>query len=275
MEIFNYDDYRSYLKSALIEKNSKQRGNLSKLAQALKIHSSLLSMILNGKRSLTLEQAFDLAQYFELNPLETDYLATLAQIERAGTHQLKTYFMKKIADLKNQASELKSRVKLTQSLSSLDQSIFYSSWHYSAIHLFCSTSSIGKTMVEIKNEFKISNERVLEVIEFLTSKSFLVEIQHRFQTGIQSSMIEYGSPYLGSHHHNWRSRSLARIDDLSKKEIMITAPFSISEKDFAKIREMVLKTAKAASEIIVESPPEKVACMNLDLFWVVPSEREI
>ena len=60
------------------------------------MQSTLLSMIISGQRELSFEQAYDLSQYLQHTPLESEYFLALVQFERAGNQRLRKYFEEKI-----------------------------------------------------------------------------------------------------------------------------------------------------------------------------------
>ncbi|WP_408099222.1 DUF4423 domain-containing protein [Peredibacter sp. HCB2-198] len=86
--------------------------------------------------------------------------------------------------------------------------------------------------------------------------------------GTQRTYLERSPPLLEKHHSNWRLRALNQFDSLSEEEMMFTSPMSISKKDFVKLREMLAEFIEKSSQIIRESPAKKVACLNIDFFWV-------
>ncbi len=85
MNIFEFDDYKTIIKLLIKEMPKKGYGEVRKIAQHLRIHSTLLSQILNGDRHLTMDQAYSLSAYFGLDTIETKYFLILIQKARAYT----------------------------------------------------------------------------------------------------------------------------------------------------------------------------------------------
>lgn len=96
MSIFNFDSYRRYLVNHLSLLPHKGRGHISKMANAMKIQPTLMSMILSGTRELNPENAIELSIYLEHTEIESEYFLLLVQYERAGTYKLKGHFKKRI-----------------------------------------------------------------------------------------------------------------------------------------------------------------------------------
>lgn len=274
MDIYRYNNYRDYLVEIVNSRAVNERGVVSSLAKALRIHTSLMSMILSGKRNLSVEQAYDLCFYLELTDAESEFFILLVQKERAGTDRLKKHLEKKMESFIAQSNLVKSRFSDYKTLTQSDQAIFYSHWIYSAIHLFCTIGRNGKNLVEICDEFKLSRLKIKKVLDFLIKTDLLSEDNGCYQVTTKSTLIGVDSPFLQQHRINWRNRALLRVDDLSDTELMVSAPFSVSKNDFTKIREILLTSLKKTTKIINDSDEELVACLNLDLFYVNHSYQE-
>ncbi len=67
---------------------------------------------------------------------------------------------------------------------------------------------------------------------------------------------------------NWRAKALQRRESISATELALTAPMSISIKDFVKIREKLLECIKENLEIAKNSPAEDIAFLNIDFLWL-------
>lgn len=268
MDLYAHDDYRDYVRSTILSRPQQGRGEITRMAAHLGIHSTLMSLILSGKRELNQEQAFELCSYFEFTESETEYFLLLVQIQRAGTVALKKHYTKKAEEFRRQSMKLSARVKTGTVLKDVDKAVFYSSWVYSAIRLFCSTSSQGKTLEEITQYLARPRAKVLEEVSFLLGAGLLGENKGRYQMLTQRTFVEFGSPLLVKHHTNWRLKSLQAADRITPDELMVTSPCSLSKSDFQKLKKMLMDFVRDSSEIIRDSEPEGVACLNLDLYWL-------
>lgn len=268
MSIFDFSNYRDFLKSYIAKLPRRGHGELSKIAQHLGVHSTLVSLIFSGERELSPEQAFDLAQYLQLTDLETDYFGLLVQASRGGNHRYKAFINKKIEEKKAEALKLSNRFTHDKSLSEEQRSVFYSSWIYSAIRLYTSTDESGRTIEEIVERFDLARTKVVPILQFLVSAGLVVQEKDRYLMGVQRTFLEQGSPHLLKHHSNWRIKALQRSDQVSEKEMMFTSPISVSREDFDKIRESLANLLKEVSQRVKDSPAEDIACLNVDLFWI-------
>jgi len=268
MSIFSYSDYRKYLNSYIAGLPKKGRGELSKMATHLGVHSTLMSLILSGERELTIEQAYDLATYLQLTDMEMEFLVLLVQYQRAGNHRYKSHVKKKLDALRTEATKLSNRFEHETKLTEEQRSLFYSSWIYSAIRLFTSTKSHGVKVEEITERFRLTRQQVMSVLQFLESAGLITQEKDHYKFGTQRTFLEQGSPHLVKHHSNWRIKSVQKADRISNEELMFTSPISLSKKDFELIREDLAELLKKISLVVKESPAEEIACLNIDLFWI-------
>lgn len=270
--IFEFTDYRLYLKSHLKQLPKKGRGELTKISAHLRVNTTLLSQVMAGGRELSLEQVFDLSEYLGHTELESEYFSLLVQCERAGTQKLKNHLRRRIELKQQEALQLSRRISHEKELSELERSKFYSSWVYSAIHLFTSLrDDDGMSLLEIAERFRLPKAKTSEILQFLLSAGLIEESSGRFKMGVQSTFVGKDSPELLKHHSNWRVQAVRKSESLTERELMFTGQVSLSRKDFAKIREQITELIQAVAVTTKDSKPDDVACLNIDWFWVEPS----
>lgn len=275
MKIYESSHYRQFIKHFIDHGPVKGRGALSKIAAKLNVHSTLVSLILSGKRELTMEQACEFIDFMDLTEDEGNYFLLLVERERAGTIKLKKRIQNQLDKIKSEQSSVGTKLPSKKVLSEKDQAQFYSHWLYSGIRLFCTTSEKGKTVEEIVDYFKVSRVKAVNTLNFLTQVGLVVQEKGRYKMGEQRTYIGPGSPFLLKHHTNWRLKSLQKMPDISSEELMVTSPFSVSRKDFVRIKELLLDFIAESSKVIQKTDPVDLACFNLDLFWLEPQKKEI
>jgi uncharacterized protein (TIGR02147 family) len=266
--ILNYSDYREFIKAYIAQLPKKGRGEIGKMAKHMNVSSTLFSQALAGDKQLSQEQCYKLSEYLGLTALEADYFLCLLQVDRAGTKELKDYYIKKSTLIKSEGFKLSNRVIAKKNLSEEEKSVFYSSALFSAIRLYTSTSIEGKGLDEITSRFDLSRSKTISFLQFLNDAGLIVEENGKYKMGPQSTHLESTSRHLHKHHANWRLRSTQYSEDLSDSELMYTAPVSISKRDFDVLREQMVEFIKKFLKQVHDSPAEEVACFNLDWFWI-------
>lgn len=267
--IFEFDDYKTWMKAKIHLKPQHGRGEISRIAECLNVHVTLVSQILRNDKDFTIEQAHTIAEYFGINDLETDYFMNLVQMNRAGTASLKEFFKRQQAELKAKSLHLKNRLNVDRNLTTEESARFYSSWLYSAIRVYCSIGE-GKTKEEIAIQFQLKNKELNDAIDFLISTGLLKLKDQGYVVGPQRTHAAFGTPFLKSHLSNWRTKTLESIHSLTPEELMYSSCLSISKKDFAILRERFAEAVKAVNETVQSTEPEEMVVFNLDWTLLKP-----
>jgi uncharacterized protein (TIGR02147 family) len=269
MTIYSYTDYRLFLGAYLTKLPHKGRGEVTRMAQAIGVTPSLLSQVLSESKNLNLEQAQELCEYLELTSHESEHFLLMVQYQRAGTKKLGDYFKKKLQLSFEASIEVKQKVRQDKNLTDNDKALFYSHWLYVAIWLFTSIGK-GKSLEDVASEFKLSREEASKILHFLTNTGLTLYENEKYTMGPQSIYISRESPHLIRHHTNWRLRAIEACDKITTDEMIVTAPISLSESDFKKVRARLSEVLKEVVDTAIASDADRVACFNLDFFWVRP-----
>ncbi len=265
MRIFDFDSYKKFIVARIDASPKGGRGQVRLIASHLRVHTSLISQIVRGSKHLTLEQAVDLAAYFGLNPIETDYLLTLVEWERAGSTALKKFFLEKRERLLRQSKKVSALFSKSQSLSESQRAIFYSQWYFSAIRLLTDIPAF-QTREAIAEHLKLSQATARAAVDFLLSAGLVVEKKGVLECGPTWTFASDGTPHAARHHTNWRLKALERIEQRREHEVQITLPVTLSVKDRAKLRKMIFKFVEESKELVESSPAEVLSILTLDLF---------
>ena len=268
MSPYRFTELKAFLRAHIQQLPHRGRGEISHIAQHLRVSASLVSQVLSGDKLFTPEQAQALAEYLQLAPLETEYIAYLTQKERAGSRALRTLWERKLAELRERSLKVANRVATDRAITEEEKSVFYSSPIYAALSLFTSLGEQGKTLAEICERFELSRPKALQILEFLLKTDLCRQKGDRYFQGAQKTHLEEGSPHILRHHSNWRLRAISRCEDLAKTELMYSAPISLSRIDFDLLREEMVEFLKRFLAKVHESPAEEIACFNMDFFWI-------
>ncbi|HWU42914.1 MAG TPA: DUF4423 domain-containing protein [Bdellovibrio sp.] len=215
--LFELQDYKVWINQHIRKLPHGGRGELSRIGNHLGIHVSLVSQILRGDKDFTIEQGHALTKYFGLNEIETEFFVLLIQINRAGTHALKSFFIKRRNQLIQLSQDLKNRLPIDRQLNHEEGAQFYSSWLYSAVRVYTSLDQ-GKTSDEIQKQFHLSSEVASAILTFLLQVGLCEKKMDRYTIGPQRTHLAFGSPFLKSHLSNWRIKSLESMTDLKAVE---------------------------------------------------------
>ena len=267
MTIFEFSDYRDYLRNYIKKLPKRGRGEIHRMAQFIGIHPSLLSQVLSDSKNLTLEQAQLLGKYLGFTPLENEFLFCSVQVYRAGTKELENYFKDKLKELQKSSQNISKTLRQDRQLNAEETALFYSHWLYSAIWLYSSLKG-GRNLDDIISWFQIPRERALDILQFLVQTG-LCKIENGYYVmGPQSVFLDKGSVNVPRHHTNWRLRAIETSDKLESDELMYTAPMSLSVSDFKKLRSRMTEIIKEVTDVAIPSEAEAMVCFNLDFFLI-------
>ncbi|WP_413557872.1 TIGR02147 family protein [Bdellovibrio sp. HCB209] len=269
LQIWQFSNYRDYLKAFIQYQPNGGRGQASKISSALGIHTTLFSQILNGHRDLTLEQGALFCDFDGMNESEADLFLNMVSLERAGNESLRKRLKKQIEEQKATFSEVRKRIgSVNKKLTTYDQSVFYSSWKYSAIRMLASLEKVPD-LNEMAQMLDLTRQRLTEMVDFMLEKGLLVEEKGRVRIGAAKTHVDAKSQWATRHHTNWRTRNLTRLEVIADHEICFTVPFSCTKEDYKKIREIFLQAIEDASKIVGNSDGEETHVLCMDLFDMI------
>lgn len=265
MKVFDFQDYKKYVLAELGTRPKGGHGEFQRIAKALKVHSTMVTHVLKGHLHLSAEQSLALAEYLGLGELETDYLLALVQLARAGDPRTRRYFEQQLTRLKDRSLNLGARLTARSALSEQDQAMFYSSWVYAAIRLLSAVPAL-QTRAAFAETLGLPPARVNQAVDFLVSRGLCEEKGKRVVYRELRTYVGAESPLAARHHANWRARVVSQLETLGPQELAFTYPTVISEADFLRLREELVRLIERFKKECDASPSEKLYCLNVD--WV-------
>lgn len=265
VSVFEFKEYRVFLKAWIESQGSKSHGLKTRMAQACEVSSTLMSLVFKGEKSLTLEQALNLTEFLAMNELETEYFLGLIELDRAGTLKLQNRIQKKLKALNEQSKQVSSRIKKDLELNEENKAVYYSNWIYVAIRNLTAIDGF-QTPVAIAERLNLPQRLVIEALDFLVRNHLCVQTDKGYSYGPALTFVPKESPFVNQHHRNWRQKSLERMSFRRDEDLFVTSPVSLSAADAEKIKALLLTAFESSMKIVKPSPSEKVFCLNLDWF---------
>lgn len=263
-DLFEFKDYRAYLKAAL-PTSGKERGSRVRLADALGVQKGFVSSVLHGNAGLSLEQALKTSSFLSHSPEEREYFLLLVQFARAGSKDLSDYFETKLTEFQKRRNEIRERIQTKKSLSEPDQVRYYSSWHYTAVHM-CLMIPQLRTPQAIAAYLHVPLPVVSRVLEFLVETGLAAQIGGKYSAGATRIHLPSESPLVARHHANWRMEAIRSTDRDAKGDLHYSSVMSISKDAAEQIRKILLNSIQAMEPIIRDAKDEGVYVLTTDLF---------
>ena len=264
--LFDFDDYRAYLKFAL-PVSGPLRGSRSKLAESLGCQSAFVSLVLGGNTHFSLEHSAKISRFLKLDEDEQDFFLLLVHLARAGSKDLEDYYKKRIEAIRRRRREIKERVVTTQSLSESDQLTYYSSWHFTAVHMCLMVPHLQERR-SISTALQLPTDTVSSVLNFLTRTGLAEQRGDKFVCGPIRIHLPDSSPLVSKHHTNWRMRAVQSLDNRSHTDLHYSSVMTLSEVATERIRDLLLQTIQDSEPIIKDAKNEIVCALSLDLFQI-------
>lgn len=271
MTIFDFDDYKKFVEARIQDFPSGGRGIFKSMAEAMKVPRSTLSQVFNGDRDLTFEQAIDLAGFFELPALETDFFMALVERSRAGNVRLRAFSERKIEALRQKSKTLIGRIPPQAVVNEKVKATFYSDWYYSAIRQACALPEL-ETISDIAAHLGLPLNRTKQVMEFLLQSGLCVKDKNRYSIGPSTTHIPSDDPLVFRHHQNWRLAAVRRMQEypyLDDDEYCLTIPCTLNPEAMAELRKLLFETVLKITQVMDTTKSEEhISFVNIDLLRI-------
>lgn len=271
MDLYSNTDYREALSRKIEEYPHQGHGKKSELSRYLGVHTTLVSQVLKGHKDLSVDQVLLAAKFFSLSELETEYLSTLLMQNRSANQTSKKYFDEKLNTIRNKAKNISQRVKKDFELTEEIKAIYYSDWSYAAICQAVALDEI-QNADDISNFLNLSRGQVVNKLEFLLECGLVIKENNNLTYGVNSLHLAKTSPWIKSHHMNWRQKAIESLNDNDDRALHYSCPLTISSKDAEKLHQLVIKFIEEMREVVDPSPCEEFYCLNID--WFLPGKIE-
>lgn len=263
-------DYKRFIFELLREMPKGGHGQFRKIAHALGVHTTMVTHIFKGHLHLGAEQSLAMAEFLGLSEFETQYFINLVHLARAGDQRTKKFYAQQLSILKEKTKNLQTRLEVKNALDEADQAIYYSSWIYSAIRLLSAIPRFQSASA-IAEELNLPISRIRKALDFLLSRKLCEEQNGKIVYSTTATYLDSRSPLVTRHHVNWRLKVIEQMEKLTQEELAYTYPVVISEEDFPKLREVLIKSIEQFKKIADPSKSEKLYCFNVD--WVEIKNR--
>jgi uncharacterized protein (TIGR02147 family) len=263
--VFDFQDYKAYIRAWIAAQPKGGRGVRSRLAGALGCQVAYVSQILNGHLHLSVEQAVRVNGFFAHSKDEGNYFALLVQHARAGDKETSAYFQELLEAELAKRLLLTRRLGLAQGIQPEDQVTYYSAWYYSAAHVLVTIPEF-RTKRAIAAKLGLSPERTADVLDFLVRTGLVKQNGDQFAPGASQIHLDQHSKLTARSHANWRVKALGSLDSPRETDMHYSGVFSISATDALKLKALLLKQVEEVIGVVKPSREEQLAVFCVDFF---------
>lgn len=264
---FEHGDYKKLVVDLIESTPGGGRGKRKALADAIGCQVSHVTSVLSGTSHFSQEQAEAAARFLGLNGRETEFLLLLVDFNRAGTVPLRKFYQSLLDEKREKYSALKTRLKMPDSLEGYQESVYYSSWQFAAVHVLLSIPQF-QSREAIAHKLGLTLSRVDEILFFLVETGLCKKEGHEYRLARPLLHLDKTSPLISKHHTNWRLRAMQSFDETTEEALHYSSVVTLSVADYKKVREILARALSEALKVITQSPEEDVAAVCIDLFRI-------
>jgi uncharacterized protein (TIGR02147 family) len=266
--VFDFKDYKAFFRNFEQSRKSFERGFRSKLAEFIGCQSGYISHVFNGNAHLSLEQGYKAAVFLSLEERERKYLLLMIESARAGTKELRSHFEEELISFREEYLNIKKRVGDARTLTEKEQSTYYSSWHYLAVHVASSLKEYDNAKA-IASALNIPEQVVNGILLFLLQTGIIKEEKGSLKSGLTEIHLNRESPLIRQHHTNWRIAAIQSLMNDIKTDVHYSTVSSLSKDDAEKLRGEMVTLIQNYVEVIKPSKEEVVYGFNLDFYNLI------
>ncbi len=263
--VFDCSSYKDFLNEAEASRKQVERGFRRRLAEAVGCQSGYISQVLNTSAHFSLEQGLMISKFLGLSSMEQKYFLTLIEKERAGTKELSRYFAGELEQIKETHLNIKERVGNFRELTESQQSVYYSSWHYLAIHMICTIPGYNEPK-KIAQALNLSDEVVNNILLFLLQTGILEQKKNQLVAGYTQVHLSRESTLIKQHHTNLRISAMQSLINNRKSDIHYSTVSTLSLADAEILRSKMVELIETYVATVKPSKEEDLVAFNLDFY---------
>lgn len=264
--IYEYANYKAFLRDLIRRFPRRGRGQSRQLAEHLGVAPIVVSQVLARDRHFTVDQILKVSEFFGLDEKSSEYLILLVSRDRAETKSLKSFYTKKLEALKKETLDIKNLVQGRDALTEAEKGVFYSNWIYTGVVILTSIDGY-QTVEAIADYYGLSRAKVGEIVEFLVSCGLVLRDEKgRLSPGRSSTHIDAKHPLVNNHRRNWRDKAREKFLESADDDYFYSSPMSLSRRDADSLKKELLNLIKTFSNQVADSKSEVAMCLNIDWF---------
>lgn len=265
VSVYEYRDYKKFVQDWIEQAPHGGRGYRRALAEAIGCQTPFITHVLSGNYHFSAEQAERCGRWMGLTDQEVEFLVLLVMQQRSGTKTLEKLWERQIADRRKQSVALKKRVAIRDSLSREDQLIYYSSWHYAAVHMALLNPE-SQHIEGLQEAIQLPLTRLVKILDFLIDRGLVRKDKNLFKVAKSFLHLELESPLVLQHHTNWRLKAVEAVAAHDPENLHYSGVISLSREDFEWVRARLSLLLEEIAERIKGSSDESLATLAFDWF---------
>lgn len=262
-------DFREYVRQTLARRQAVDPTFTStKVAKKMRIQRSYLSNVLNGRGSLTQDQAYLFSRAVGLSASEEHYLSLLLELDRSVVEERKREIIELLKAINLPKDSSGNRMK-SAGVNVSEEAVakYYSDPHYPICHMYLCIDEYANDPWSLAAKVGLSRDKLSEIFEVLEQ----CRVIERGTMGIKmlqdNVFLAREKPFAKTHALLFRLKAVDAFNHGKDPEgYFFTASFAATEALRLKLKEAWLRMLQEISGEIVDCEATDVYHLNLDLF---------
>lgn len=279
MQIFEYLDYRQFLRDWLQERRSQGEDlTFAQLAEDIGMQRPAFSKVLNGDSNFNTDQTYLLGKRLNLSLDEEAYLNLLLERERSGLAARKEELEESIFAFQRRhiSTPIEVASKDTEFESERDRAAYFSSPWTPIIHVFLTIPKYQADVRKICEELDFPAEELERQLALLEKVGLISRVVSQDKNGkrtehwmaAEKSIHSMDLSFLPAMQQLlFRSVSMHRLSVLPlTKRYGLSVAFSADGKCYEQARQILVKAVTEIHGLVSKSEPKQVFHLSLDMF---------
>ncbi len=271
INIFNYTDYRLFIKDVYLDKKDRKKSfSFRVFSDQVGFSSkSFIQDVISGKRNLSKDSAFKLIEYFEFDVKRSAYFQDLIEFDQAKNVDQKEFFLSRIV-ASNRSKTFQKILK--------EQYEFYSIWYNNTIRELITIPKYGKNLKLLGKmlEPQQSEAKVKKSVQLMLDLGLLKKTNEGYC--VSSATITTGDEVASTlvsmfHSENFKLAERSMSETAPRDRDLSCVVIRLSKDGYQNVKDEVQEFRKRILQM--ESPlgeTDKVFHFNMQLF---PTTRSI
>ncbi|MGE3975888.1 MAG: TIGR02147 family protein [Bdellovibrionales bacterium] len=247
--IYEYNDYRNYLKASLAIRIAKNpRYSLRTFAKHLGLAPATLSMILSGKKNLSFNRSLQVAERLDLNSKEQVYFSQLVYLKGSSSIESKKQVLNQMRDTGNSRSAEHIAI---------DQFELISDWCHYAILMLTEVHSFKFTVANVARRLSLNKFVAETAIERLQKLGLLEKVKEGQYRRIKGDIIvqsnDMNLAFRKYHRQLLEKASLSLETQPPKDRITASEVIAMSKSDLKEVNKLMEQFLNQVIELTKKS----------------------
>lgn len=270
MTIYEYQNYKTFLKDCVLQQRGKTAHKLTfeSLANACHVQKTYLSKVLNKEGHLNSDQLYRCLMFLKLDENEKEFLQLVYDHQTTEVLEKKKILSAKIEMKQRHHLKTEANIKAEPQTASpeLLQS-YYLDPYFSVIHMYLTIGKYQKEPQLIAAELKMPLKTLNGYLDKLLEMRVVEKQNSEFKVIKDNLHLPENSPIYTAYRSLMRIKSIQQMESLPpEKSYSFSALFSTDPAAKKTIHKAFLNFLKETQKIVQKGKETDVYQMNFDLF---------